>query len=361
MIVPQIDRELGMLNYMSESEPVSGKLREKLSDFIVDEVLSGKRASRAFLGKERFEGSGFHYYVVLKYERIEDRELIRRVSRALGGRVGFAGVKDARSVSFQFISSNRRADMELRLRGAVIKWVGKGEWISSGLNDGNHFSIVVRGVEELETIRRFPNFFSYQRFGVRKPYNHEVGRALVKREIEEACDLLAKQGYDASETRSLKQLSERIGKELLRFYIHSYQSYLFNLLLSERLEHGLSPEEGDFVLKPGGEISIYPDEGELLLPVIGAFTRTKGGWLEERLKSLLRDEGLTREAFIFRELPEISSLGDFRKAVCEALSLKSKRGRGFVAFTFFLESGSYATSYLREIIKPRDPVSQGFI
>lgn len=361
MKVPHIDRELGMLCYMSESEPVSGRLREKLSDFIVDEVLEGRRASRAFLGMGKFEGSGSHYYVLLKHERIEDRELIKRVSRALGGRVGFAGIKDARSISFQFISSDRFAGRELRLPGATVRWVGRGEWISSGLNDGNYFCIVVRGAEELKLIRRFPNFFSYQRFGTRRPYNHEVGRALVMRDLEGARDLLSRQGYDVGEARSLKQLSDIIGKELLKFYVHSYQSYLFNLLLSRRIERGLSPEDGDFVLKPSGEIAMHPESGELLLPIPGAFTRTKGGWIEEELNALLRDESLDKEDFIFRELPEISSLGDFRKAVCEISSHKLLRGKGFVVLSFFLESGSYATSYLREIMKPRDPVSQGFI
>lgn len=362
MRVPEIDRELGMLNYMSDSKPFKGRLREKLSDFIVDEVLSGRRASRVFLGIEGLEGSGpFHIAVLFKYRKMDDRELIYKVSREMGGKIGFAGMKDARSLSFQFISATRIPKPELKIPGAILRYVGRGDWVSLGSNDGNHFTIVVRGVGRVRPILRFPNFFSYQRFGARRPYNHEIGRAIVLREIEEACDMILNQGYEVKGVKNLKQLSERLGSDLIKFYIHSYQSYLFNILLSKRLEHGLSLEEGDFVLKENGRISTYPERGELLLPVPGAFTRTKGGWLNEELSALMREEGLSKEKFIFRELPEVSALGDFRRAICEVTSLRIVKKGDFVVLSFFLGSGSYATSYLRELMKPEDPIEQGFL
>lgn len=362
MKVPDIDRELGMLDYMSESEPLRGRLRERLSDFVVDEVLSGRRASRVFLGIEGLGGSGpFYVSVLFKHARLDERELISRVSREVGGKVGFAGMKDARSLSFQFVSTVRMPKRKLKLLGATLRYVSRGDWISLGSNDGNHFTIVVRGVGGMRPIRKFPNFFSYQRFGVRKPYNHWIGKAVLCREMEEACDMIKKQGYEVEGARSLKQLSESIGLDLMKFYVHSYQSYLFNLLLSRRLRHGLSLEEGDFVLKRNGAISTHPEGGELLLPVPGAFTRAKGGWLGEELNALMREEGLSREMFIFRELPELSALGGFRRAVCEVSSLRIVDRGGSVALSFFLESGSYATSYLREMIKPKDPIEQGFI
>ncbi|RDD52964.1 MAG: tRNA pseudouridine(13) synthase TruD [Candidatus Korarchaeota archaeon NZ13-K] len=173
--------------------------------------------------------------------------------------------------------------------------------------------------------------------------------------------MMERQGYRTEGARSLKRLSEIIGSDLIRFYVHSYQSYLFNVLLSRRLIHGLSAEEGDFILKESGEISMHPEEGQLLLPLPGAFTRAKGGWLGEELGALMREEGIKGEMFIFRELPEISALGDFRKAICEVSSLRFFERNGMVTLSFFLESGSYATSYLREILKPEDPVGQGFI
>ncbi len=362
MRVPQIDRELGMLTYMNESKPLRGRLREKLSDFIVDEVLSGRRASRVFLGIEKLGvGGPFHLLVLFKYRKVDERELISMVSRKLGGKVGFAGMKDARSLSFQFLSTTKIRERELRIPGAVLRYVGRWDWVSLGSNEGNHFTVVVRGVKGIGPMDRFPNFFSYQRFGVRRPYNHEIGRALVLREIEEASCMIAKQGYRVEGARSLKQLSELIGSDLMRFYVHSYQSYLFNLLLSRRLERGLSLEKGDFVIKGNGEISTYPEEGELLLPVPGAFTRAKEGWLSGELNALMREEGVAREMFLFRELPEVSALGDLRRAVCEVKPVRVMEGTDFVTLSFSLESGSYATSYLRELIKPEDPLGQGFL
>ncbi|RSN68850.1 tRNA pseudouridine(13) synthase TruD [Candidatus Korarchaeum cryptofilum] len=359
MEVPPIDSHLGMLTYMSGGSPINGRLREKLSDFIVDEVLLGKRASRAFLGIDKFEGGGASYLVVMKRVRMDSFEMISKLSKKLGRRVGYAGMKDARSISFQFISVQGSLRELPEMEGLSLRYAGRGEMIYLGMNDGNHFTVVIRGADTIELPKIFPNFFSYQRFGVKRPYNHEIGKAILLRDIEGASSMISEQGYEVSAARSLKQLSEMIGSELIRFYVHSYQSYIFNLILSRRIELGIGPRHGDFVLRPNGEIALYPERGSLLLPLVGGLTEARG-WLAEELASILREEGVSKEMFIFRELPEVSALGDFRKAFCE-VEPKIVEREGFIVLSFFLESGAYATSYLREIIKPRDPIAQGFI
>ncbi len=364
MIPPELDRNLGMLSYLTSSPRIEGKLREKLSDFIVDEVLKGYRASRVFLGLTPFQFSpgAYLYIVVVKFSAIDTNNVSRVISRRLGGRVRFAGLKDARAVVFQFFSVEGHYKAKvIETNGIRAVPIGRGrEPISRGSNDGNYFTIVVRGVDNVPPLEKFPNFFSYQRFGVRRPFNHEIGKLLLLRDLEGAKSMIQMQGYDIGYAKSLREIASILGINRLRFYINSYQSYLFNILLSKRLEEGISLRKGDFILK-GGEISLYPNEGHLLLPLIGAFTREKPGWLMDKVNEVLREEGVEKDMFIFKELPEISALGGFRRAIEKVSSLKVVRGDDRVVLSFYLRSGTYATSYLRELIKPTDPVRQGFI
>ncbi len=361
MRVPELDERLGMLTYLTEGDGIGGRIKERLSDFIVDEVLMGRRASRVLLGLEDFPSEGpYHYVVAAKFTKVGTRELVSLISRELGGRVRYAGLKDARAVTFQFFSIEGRFRLREVRNGVWIRPAGRlREPLSKGRNDGNHFTVVVRGADLTSSIpNRFPNFFSYQRFGVRPPFNHEIGKALLLRDLRSATSMMADQGYE-TQGRSLRQLASEVGVELLRFYIHSYQSYLFNLLLSKRLFEGLDPRRGDLVVKENGEVSLYPEDGELVLPIPGAYTRVRG-WASEALRDLLREEDVSLDLFLFRELPEISALGDLRAALARAKSLTSLwRGNNLV-LSFFLDRGTYATSFLREIIKPTDPVAQGF-
>ncbi len=365
MRVPELDERLGMLTYLTEGGGIGGRIKEKLSDFIVDEVLMGKRASRVLLGLEDFPSEGsYHYLVAAKFTKMGTRELASLISRELGGRVRYAGLKDARAMTFQFFSLEGRFRLREVRNGVWIRPVGRlREPLSKGRNDGNHFTVVIRGAKLTPSITvsitgRFPNFFSYQRFGVRPPFNHDIGKALLLRDLRSATSMMAEQGYE-TQGRSLRQLASEVGVEMLRFYVHSYQSYIFNLLLSKRLMEGLDPRKGDLVIKENGEVALYPEDGELVLPVPGAYTKVRG-WTSEALRDILREEGVSLDLFLFRELPEISALGDLRAALARAKSLTSLGRESNVVLSFFLERGVYATSFLREIIKPKDPIAQGF-
>ncbi len=360
MKVPELDERLGMLTYLTGDSGIGGRIKERLSDFIVDEVLMGRRASRVLLGAESFPSEGpYHYLVAAKFIRMSTRELASLIHRELGGRARYAGLKDARAITFQFFSLEGRFRLRELRNGIWVKPAGRlSEPLSRGRNEGNYFTVVVRGAEPIPITDRFPNFFSYQRFGVRPPFNHDIGKALLLRDLRSATSMMAEQGYGTC-ARSLRQLASEVGVELLRLYVHSYQSYLFNLLLSRRLMEGLDPKEGDLVIKESGEVVLYPEEGELVLPIPGAYTRVRG-WTSEALRNILREEGISLDLFLFRELPEISALGDLRVALARAKFLKSLERGGNVVLSFFLERGVYATSFLREIIKPVNPVAQGF-
>ena len=355
---PKVDLDLGMLTYLTEGPSLKGRLREKPSDFVVDEVLKGLRASISL--REGF-GSSHGKYVLLVGARIgKDTLTVASLISKHYKDVRYSGLKDKRSVAFQYFTA-RGAEKEIKGRGFLVKPVGKRELpLRRGENEGNWFYIRVRGVSELNLPSRFPNFFSYQRFGVKRPYNHEIGRALVRREFREAIDMIKQQGHLSEANPNIQSIVSAIGKGLARLYVHSYQSYLFNILLSKRLEEGLALREGDYVLKDGW-ILTHPEDGDLLLPVPGGFTKTLGGWLEDTLNSLLREEGVKLRDFLFKEVPDVSGFGDFRKALESPKDLKIFKVESGFILSFFLSSGVYATSLLREVLKPRDPLAQGFL
>lgn len=360
MNVPEIDRKVGMLTYLHPGSRIGGRIRERLSDFIVDEVLLGIRASRALLGIQEFPSRGsYHYVVAAKFVKMSTKKLANLISKRLGGKVRYAGLKDARAITFQFMSLEGRYRVREFRDGVWVRPVGRlEEPISRGRNEGNHFTVVVRGASSPEEIEEFPNFFSYQRFGFREPFNHDVGKALLMRDLTSAEDMIRAQGYEAR-GKSLRQLADLVDKGVLRFYIHAYQSYIFNLLLSLRIMEGLRPKEGDFIIKANGEVALHPDKGVLALPVPGAYTKARG-WTAEALKRVLRDEGVSLDMFLFRELPDISALGGIRPALERARYLSLLLKSNYLVASFFLRAGTYATSYLREMIKPVDPMDQGF-
>ena len=145
---------------------------------------------------------------------------------------------------------------------------------------GNHFQIKINGASnELSEFREFDkilNFYGYQRFGSRRPVTHLIGRSIIQKDFAGAIDLLLSftSEYDNAENTKLRKTMsdvskypdvlkiipknmdlERIAlKEMIehnnpikalraiplsirRFFVQSYQSYIFNHTLSLSLIH----------------------------------------------------------------------------------------------------------------------------
>jgi tRNA pseudouridine13 synthase len=71
----------------------------------------------------------------------------------------------------------------------------------------------------------------------------------------------------------------------------------------------------------------------------------------------MNTEGITPKEFYIKEMQELSAQGGFRQAPlwCKDFSFK-----GSLTVSFNLPKGSYATTLLRELMKPEDPVRAGF-
>uniref|UniRef100_UPI0025F69E82 tRNA pseudouridine(13) synthase TruD n=1 Tax=Thermococcus sp. TaxID=35749 RepID=UPI0025F69E82 len=309
----------------------------------------------------------------------------------------------------------------VQIRDVELKFVSYGRFIKLGHLLGNRFRIIVRDVDEKAFERAkeivgelhekggFPNYFGYQRFGERRVVNHLVGRLLLQRKFEEAARLFLghtdgrMEGDEARRNfwetgdvnraleefprflryeRTLLYIYKKTGSwkraflslplPVMRIFIHAYQSYLFNLYLSRRMEELPLNEAlvGDIVVQVKGGIpyrdrtyrvtetnrafvneKIKKNRAMVSGPLFGfAMRRAKGlpGRLEEEI---LEEEGLNLETF--KKLPKpMAEPGGRRELLIRPLGLTygyiPKTG---MCFRFFLPKGVYATSVLREIMK----------
>jgi tRNA pseudouridine13 synthase len=172
----------------------------------------------------------------------------------------------------------------------------------------------------------------------------------------------------------LKQLPENLSK----MFVHAYQSSMFNRMIDMRIESGKSihsPTIGDNVIP----VDIYggPDQRKVikvtkynqkklekrcmqgkawvvgLLPGIASeYTDGFQGDLEKRIMS---DEKVNFKDFKIEAAPELTSLGMYRPLAQKINSLKWEIDEdGLPVFDFWLHKGTYATAFLREIMKSED-------
>jgi len=192
-----------------------------------------KQTPRDFVVEEiplyDFSGEGEHLILFVRKKNLTTNEMLGVFARYLGIKnreIGYAGLKDKHAMTKQYISLHKKHEEMLEnFTHESVKIVSKtyhNNKIRIGHLRGNRFFIKVKKVnptnaqkidEALKNIAKFgmPNFFGYQRFG-NDGDNHILGEKIAKGEARER--------------------NPRVKKLL----INAYQSHLFNLWLSRRLE-----------------------------------------------------------------------------------------------------------------------------
>ncbi len=440
----ELEKQIGIWFYFTRTEGIGGVIKTKPADFYVREITNREE-----------EKEGKYLIVELTKENWDTHSVIREISRRLRvsrNRIGFAGTKDKFAVTTQKISiwGTDIAEKELeriRIADVALKLIGRSnKAVSLGDLYGNEFEIVIRNIEgskkeikrnieaitsEIENAGGVPNFFGVQRFGIRRPITHTVGKHLIKGEIKEAvmsyiADIFADESEDAKRARllckegGLKELKEGLKamppflryekamlneliksesideanfiaafsvlpKNLQKLFVHAYQSYLFNLVLSHRMKQNLPFNEalvGDVVCfrNKFGLAEIHKDRVERITenkveginrlikrgrafvtaPVFGYETEFAEGVEGEIERKVLEDEGVELNDFYIEKIPEISSKGT-RRPILVPVQVKlsdeevgdddMNPGRNKVKLKFFLPKGSYATVVLREYMK----------
>ncbi len=373
--------------HYTDTPGIRGELKEQVKDFVVKELASHET------------GEGDHMVVQLRKQNMTTLEAIGKLSNMLHisrDRIGYAGNKDKRAVSEQYISIQGVSEEDVNqifTDEFDLEVIGEGNHIGLGNLDANRFEIAIRDLGlPIEDVRnrtleiidqldgKFPNYFGDQRFGSARPITHQVGRHILRGEFEEAVWTYIAKPYD-SEYKSIRKTREnlwesrdpedaaekfpesyryektllyhlnkneedykgalkRLPEGLQELFIHAYQSWIFNRVLSELLD--------DEWFDPEYEI-----------PLVGFKTDLKDNRPENMIEDILDEEGVSQEDFRLQEFPELRSEGSFRRAFAdfrnfEILDIDEddlNMAQNKMRVKFDLPKGCYATVLLREIMK----------
>jgi len=339
------------LPYLTGELPgIGGQLKSSPDDFVVEEIPAYEPC-----------GTGEHLFVWIEKRDLSADEMLKRIARVCEiptHEIGAAGIKDRRGVTRQFISIPHRCvekvsaaqSEELRIL-SMQRHTNK---LKTGHLRGNRFEIRLRDVrgtfDDVERIAQivrdcgFPNYYGEQRFG-RDRENLEWGYGLL------------------TGTRSVRKIPFAKRKFLLRLYLSSVQSGLFNIALARRIEQGSvrSVAMGDVleVTRSGGPfVSEDPtvdqqrlEAGEVGItgPIFGGKMKQPTGAPAEWEGEILLGAGLSPE--VWDKYPQLTS-GTRRAYLIrpEGLTVEEE-GPGTICFRFTLPSGAYATTLLREFQK----------
>ncbi len=192
-----------------------------------------KQTPRDFVVEEiplyDFSGEGEHIVMFVRKKNISTMEMVGIFARFLGVKnrdIGYAGLKDKHAMTKQYISINKQHEEALeRFEHDGIKILSKtyhNNKIRIGHLKGNRFYIKLKKVNPTSAIKideaikkisqnGMPNYFGYQRFG-NDGNNHIDGEKIAKGEKRER------------------------NPKIKKLLINAYQSHLFNMWLSRRLE-----------------------------------------------------------------------------------------------------------------------------
>src|SRR5881296_4338081 len=286
-----MERDVGIVGYLTSTPGLGGTLKATAEDFVVEEI-SSPRATAV---------DGRYTIASLRVRNWETNRLVRELARALHisrRRIGFAGTKDKRALTTQLFSFENvppEAIKALRMKDIEVLDLSRSDRpLEIGDLVGNRFQIVLRDLavatdraipiaeetaRQIRSFGGFPNFFGLQRFGSVRPITHVVGRHIVRAEMREAVmayianpiegedpesfdmrEALEASGDYAAALREypkewgfekaiLNRLAtnpddfvgalQQLPLNLLLLFVHGYQSFFFNRILSERMREGL--------------------------------------------------------------------------------------------------------------------------
>jgi tRNA pseudouridine13 synthase len=351
--------------------------------------------------------------------RNADIEVVGRLGRALqfGDLAGNDFAIRVRDLVCDTASATDRVDAVTESLAALCGESGAGE---GDEGDGRRVGV--------------PNYFGHQRFGSRRPVTHTVGLHVVRGEWREAvlayCGAPAESepdetqaaravvdeeaqrddpdwqraldaipGYlryersmlhrlteggektqDEGEDARFRHALEAVPSNLQRLFVNAAQSYVFNRIVSERLERGLPlshPVEGDVVCfadRSVDESFAVPDTDRqqrvtgrrvdvmakhcargrafVTAPLVGTDTELREGEPGEIEREVLGELDLDPSMF---SLPGAFDSTGTRRAVLVRTRLDASVDDEGARFDFTLPRGSYATVVLREYLKS-DPL-----
>lgn len=420
------EAKIGMRCYLSDVNGTGGCLKTEAEDFIVREISN----------RPPQKDGGRYTIADVTSKNWETNRLLRLLARAMyisRERIGFAGTKDKRAITTQLMSFECPPeniakvdfkDLEFNNIYTSNRGVKMGDLI------GNSFDIKVRNcsasaneiteiIEETGSVIKktggFPNYFGVQRFGTSRPITHLVGEAIVRGDLKKAVDIYLSAHSD-NEGEEIQGIRRRLGEcggdyssiigempktmgfektmvehlirhpedyrgaiaemptNLQMMFTHAYQSYLFNMMLSERMERDIPlnvPIEGDIVIPLDADkvplhdrhiiataknidlVSKQVRTGRAFISItlFGTDNVLAEGEMGEIERKIIENEHLQEKDFIVPGLPHCTSKGTRREIVCPVKDLDYRTEDDGYSVRFSLTKGNYATCLMREFMK----------
>lgn len=330
------------LNYLYSAPTATGRLKAEFEDFIVHEELGYNLAGEGEFVAVKIRKTNANTLFVgeklAKFAGISERNM------------SYAGLKDRHAVTEQWfclhLAGKETPDFSnFECEGVEILEVTRhNRKIRVGSLAGNHFELLLRDVKESDDLNSrltqlqavgFPNYFTEQRFG-RDGHNLTQALRWASGEIQ------------------VKDRKKR------SFYLSAARSEVFNLVVSQRIADGTIQQiiENDYVQLAGtnsffcvnaneiNETQSCLVSGDVLLtaPLIGEKS------LE--VESNSAEKAIIEQHTTLVELMKKERMNNARRAMlCKPQHLKWQFEEKGLRLTFFLDSGSYATGLVRELIQ----------
>ncbi len=348
--------------FFLDHAPIHFYFKQSPETFVVEEVPLYE-----------FSGVGEHLILKVRKKNLTTWQMLQTISEQVGVKlkdIGYAGLKDKNALTYQYISMNKKYEERLQNFShpniKIVEITRHKNKIRLGHLKGNRFFIRLKKVlpvdaKKIESVlaiiqrEGMPNYFGYQRFGI-EGNNYILGKEIVEGKRKER------------------------NKKKEKLFINAYQSHLFNLWLSKRVELSklvcnfkknelqdildlpsgiigeLQKQCQFFKLFPGDIASHYPygkfftiesveDEARRFMQRDIAPTGLLPG------KKTPRATGLARTVEKDFDDENIPIYGDRRFAWIFPTDIESRYREkdAWYELSFFLPKGSYATVLLEEI------------
>ncbi len=405
---------IGITGYSSKSSGFNGKIKYDPESFIVNEIP---------LDIKRNENGKYHILKVKLYNWDTNKFLMYladelKISKK---RITYAGTKDKTGITTQYFCVNlpyNSSISSLNIKDAeLIESFKSNNIIKLGDLRGNEFIIKILSNEdnsdkildiynEVVNNGGFPNFYGYQRFGNIRINTHKIGKLILKNRYEDAVKLyLYDPEYDhedyrinfnetgdakralnefprhlsfersllgyISENNTYEKAFNVFPKNLSMLFIHAYQSYLFNKILSKRmkitgnlyevlegdvlysLDNYFNPDKREIIhankynLEKLNKLSVE-NKIRTIIPLTGYNTELSSGIEGEIENKILNEENVNINDFNIKNNRDLSSSGDYRIISVIPYDFKMLDEN---KISFILGKGVYATSFIREFLK----------
>ncbi len=419
---PEIDRLAGIEYYSTSFDGIGGKIKNNNKDFIVKEILHPNFLKE--LSNQKNDTHVFPIYEIEKRGMDSNHAvMVLKEKLGMNFKiVGIKDAK-ATTTQYASSNNSKRILKETKIGEIYLKLMGfSGKPIEKSILIGNRFRIQISNPKDnskdnlsvfASEIGNVGNYYGLQRFGSERLVTHLVGRAILKKKFSDAIEILLtyttrfdskfsveireklkdirnnpnllklipkgmdierKIAYEMTKGKEPVSVLRSIPINIRRLFVQAFQSFIFNKTLSIAIENDFpitKCEKDDLCFEVIDEIvfgkirkfensnsSKYKKIPIIRLPGY-AFQPGKNRF-DKTVKEILHHENITAKDFFIKEMQELSEAGGFRQAAFVAKDFQYKTAVNFTEVEFAVPKGTYATTLLREIIKPEDPIIAGF-